>query len=151
VALYDRLVAGYVLDSGVPMLSVGYRLAPEYPYPASVEDCFAALQWLVASSQTLGIDVARLAVMGDSAGGGLAAATAIMARNRGIELSKQILIYPMLDDRTTNPDSLLMPFAGWTYDDNFTGWHALLGQSIGGSDVLETAAPAPAYGFRRSC
>jgi acetyl esterase/lipase len=144
VDLYDRLVAGYVAEVGVPMLSVDYRLAPEHPHPSPVEDSFAGLRWLVDHTAELGVDPGRVAVMGDSGGGGLAAGVALMARDRGIPLARQVLIYPMLDDRNTTPDPNLAPFAGWSYDDNYTGWHALLGDRIGTDDVPAYAAPARA-------
>ncbi len=144
VDLYDRLVAGYVAATGVPMLSVDYRLAPEHPHPSPVEDCFAGLQWLVDHAAELGVDPGRVAVMGDSGGGGLAAGVALMARDRNVALARQVLIYPMLDDRTTTPDPNLAPFAGWSYDDNYTGWHSLLGDRIGTDDVPAYAAPARA-------
>jgi acetyl esterase/lipase len=144
VALYDRYVASYVVDSGVPMLSVDYRLAPEHPHPTPVEDCYAALKWLTSHASALGVDSSRVAIMGDSGGGGLAAATTLIARDRGQSPTKQILIYPMLDDRTTTPDPALVPFASWTYENNYTGWHALLGDVIGTSDVPAAAAPARA-------
>ena len=83
VALYDPPVSRYVSSSGVPMLAVDYRLAPEHPYPTPVEDCYAGLGWLAAHAHELGADPARVAVMGDSAGGGLAAAVALLARDRG--------------------------------------------------------------------
>ena len=141
---YDRLVASYVADSGVPMLSVDYRLAPEYPHPTPVGDCYAAVRWIAAHAERIGVDPRRIAVMGDSGGGGLAAATALLAREGDLALAKQILIYPMLDDRNTTPDPELVAFAGWTYDNNYTGWHALLGESIGTTEVPPTAAPARA-------
>jgi len=83
-------------------------------------------------------------VMGDSAGGGLAAGVALIARDRGVPLAKQILVFPMLDDRTTVPDPELVDFAGWTYENNEMGWRALLGDAIGGPDVSPYAAPARA-------
>jgi acetyl esterase/lipase len=145
VALYDGPVSRYVSNSGVPMLAVDYRLAPEHGYPVPVEDCYAGLLWLVEHAGELGVDPARIAVMGDSAGGGLAAAVTLMARDRGgPAVSQQILIFPMLDDRNIIPDPEIVPFAVWSYDDNITGWGALLGSAIGGLDVSPYAAPARA-------
>lgn len=88
---------------------------------------------------------ARLAVMGESAGGGLAAGVCLMARDRrGPAVAQQLLIYPMLDDRPATPDPALLPFLTWTYDDNLTGWGALLGDKAGGDGVSPYAAPARA-------
>lgn len=124
--LYDAAVRGYVAASGVPMLVVDYRVAPEFPHPAPLEDCYAALRWLAGHAGELGVDASRVAVMGDSAGGGLAAGVCLLARDRGgPAICAQLLIYPMLDDRTragTGPAPLLT----WSYDDNATGWGALL-------------------------
>jgi acetyl esterase/lipase len=144
VELHDRFVAAYVADSGVPMVAVDYRRAPEHPHPYPVEDSYAGLAWLAAHAGELGVDAGRIALMGDSGGGGLTAGTALLARDRGLAVAKQILIYPMLDDRTTVPDPALVPFAGWSYDDNYTGWHALLGEQIGTESVPAPAAPARA-------
>jgi acetyl esterase/lipase len=81
--------------------------------------------------------------MGDSAGAGLAAAVAILSRDRsGPPLARQILLYPMLDDRNTTPDPQIAPFAGWTYDDNITAWNALLGQREDDTPIDSWAAPA---------
>jgi acetyl esterase/lipase len=145
--IYDIVVRDYVAISGVPMLVVDYRVAPEHPHPTPVEDCYAALRWLAERAAALGVDPARLAVMGDSAGGGLAAGVSLLARDRrGPTLAQQLLIYPMLDDRTTTPDPQLasLPFLIWTYDDNVTGWAALLGDSAGTGAVSPYAAPARA-------
>jgi acetyl esterase/lipase len=141
--VYDLAVREYVAASGVPMLMVDYRIAPEHPDPTPVEDCYAALRWLADNAEMLGVDPARIGVMGDSAGGGLAAGVSLLARDReGPAISQQLLIYPMLDDRPQTPDPELVPFLTWTYDDNVTGWAALLG--VGPDKVSPYAAPARA-------
>jgi acetyl esterase/lipase len=143
IGLYDGTVARYVSTSGVPMLSVEYRYAPEHPGLTPVEDSYEALRWLAEHSAELGVEADRIAVMGDSAGGGIAAGLALLARDRGgPSIAQQILVYPMLDDRTTVPDPELVPFAGWTYEDNLTGWAALLGYDVGGPYVSPYIAPA---------
>jgi acetyl esterase/lipase len=146
--IYGPLIGRYVAASGVPMLGVEYRLAPEHPHPTPVEDCYAGLVWLHNHAAYLEVDPNRIAVMGDSAGGGLAAAVALLARDRGgPALSHQILVYPMLDDRTTTPDPNIAPLATWSYEDNATGWGALLGGQAGTydhGDVPAYAAPARA-------
>ena len=141
-AMCDLTVCGYVAASGVPMLVVDYRVAPEHPHPTPVEDCYTALRWLAEHASTLGFDPARLAVMGESAGGGLAAGVCLMARDRGgPAIAQQLLIYPMLDDRPSPPDPALLPFLTWTYDDNLTGWGALLGDKAGGRTSRTTRHP----------
>lgn len=142
---YDAIVRAYVASSGVPMLMVDYRVAPEHPDPTPVEDCYAALSWLAQNAAALGADPARLAVAGDSAGGGLAAGVSLLARDRGgPSLAAQLLIYPMLDDRTVTPDpQLAAELLTWNYEDNRTGWGALLGDR-GDGDVSVYAAPARA-------
>ena len=143
--MYELAARRYVAESGVPMLVVDYRVAPEHPHPTPVEDCYAALVWLAGKAATLGFDAGRLAVMGDSAGGGLAAGVCLMARDRGgPAVAQQLLIYPMLDDRPATPDPALLRFLTWSYDDNLTGWGALLGDEAGGEDVSPYAVPARA-------
>lgn len=131
---------------GCVIVSVDYRLAPETCFPGNVEDCYAALGWTFAHAATLGIDRARIGVMGESAGGGLAAALALLARDRGeFELAFQHLIYPMLDDRTCT--AAPHPVAGefvWTADSNRFGWASLLGHAPGVDGVSPYAAPARA-------
>jgi acetyl esterase/lipase len=141
----DALTASLVELSGVAVLAVDYRLAPEFPHPVPVEDCYAALLWLVEHSASLGVDPARIAVLGESAGGGLAAGVSLLARDRsGPAIARQVLVYPMLDDRNTEPDPRFAGLVTWTYDDNATGWQALLGGTAGGADVPPYAAPARA-------
>ena len=92
VELFDGPVARYVDATGVPLLSVDYRVAPEHPHPVPVDDCYLGLRWLADHAGELGVDPARIAVMGDSAGAGLAAAVALMARDRGgPQIARQVL------------------------------------------------------------
>lgn len=142
VELYDILLRAYVQWTGVPFLAVDNRLAPEVTGTTITEDAFAGLRWLVEHAEELGVDSDRIAIMGDSGGGAPAAGAAILARDAGIALKSQILVYPMLDDRNTEPDPELAPTATWTYDNNYTGWHALLGDDIGTDRVSPIAAPA---------
>lgn len=137
IDIYDRLIREYVSLTGAAFLAVGYRLAPEYSDVGLAYDVLAALRWLSGIAAGLGLDPARIALMGDSGGGGIAAATAIMARNEGLSVAKQILVYPMLDDTTVDPDPLIAPFARWTYDFNRTAWHAVLSNPV----TQATAAP----------
>lgn len=136
-----------VADLDCVLVSVNYRLAPETPHPGPVEDCYAALAWLFAEAAALGVDAARIGVMGESAGGGLAAGLALLARDRGAyKLAFQHLIYPMIDDRTClDPEP--HPFVGefiWNRAANVFGWTSLLGHAPGGSDVSPYAAAARA-------
>lgn len=143
VELYHGTVARYVADSGVPMLAVEYRVAPEFPGSIPVEDSYAGLLWLAQHAHRLGVDWARIAVMGDSGGGGIAAGLAVLARDRGeVALAQQILVYPMLDDRNVDPDPQLEPTAMWTYDDNVTAWDAVLGADRGSDAVSPHIAAA---------
>jgi acetyl esterase/lipase len=143
IDLFDGPVSRYVSASGVSFLSVEYRRAPEHPFPTPLEDAYAALRWINEHASELGVDPDRVGVMGDSAGGGMAAALTILARERGgPKIARQILLMPMLDDRTRTPDPHIAPYALWSYDDSATAWPALLGDAAGGPDVPATAAPA---------
>ncbi|KAA8644184.1 hypothetical protein EYZ11_010247 [Aspergillus tanneri] len=146
VDLSKKALSLQVQQTGVQVFSVDYRLAPENPHPTPSEDCYAGLAWLYEHATEFGVDRSRIATMGESAGGLLAAALALMARDRGLSppLAKQILIYPMLDDRNTTPNPVLEPLALWTNDDNITAWTALLGNDIGTDHVSPYAAPARA-------
>ena len=140
----NRLLAR---ELGCVVVSVNYRLAPETPHPGPVEDCYAALAWLAAHADELGVDPARIGVKGESAGGGLAAGVALLARDRGgPALALQHLVYPMIDDRTAVTDDP-HPYAGeyvWTPASNRFGWTSLLGAEPGGPDVSPYAAAARA-------
>jgi len=143
VPLYDPIVGGYVSKTGVPFVSVEYRLAPEHKYPIPVSDAYAGLVWLHDHVSELHIDASRIAVMGDSGGGGMVAALAHWAmQKRGPGIAKQILIYPMLDDRNVTHDPQIGSFAIWSSVDNETGWNAMLGSKRGTASVPPCAAPA---------
>src|SRR5262245_38120516 len=135
----------YATQFGATVVSVEYRLAPETPHPGPVEDCYAALAWMHAQADELAIDRNRIAVTGESAGGGLAAATVLLARDRAQHaVAFQHLVFPMLDDRTVT-QSDASPHLGefvWTRNANLFGWTALLGRAPGGHDVSPYAAPA---------
>lgn len=118
------------LATGMPVASVEYRLAPEHPFPVPQEDCLAGLTWLAGQSHDLGVDPKRIGIIGESAGGGLAASVALMARDLGgPALAAQFLTYPMLDHRTGGPDCPWRnPMTGefvWTRASNQFGWEAL--------------------------
>jgi acetyl esterase/lipase len=127
------------------IVSVDYRLAPETTFPGPLEDCYAALQWLYLSAQELNVDRTRIAIKGESAGGGLAAGLALLARDRAeIPIIFQCLTYPMIDDR---PAADPHPYAGefmWNQESNRFGWAAYLGREPGGEGVSPYAAPARA-------
>lgn len=131
-------------ELGVVVVNVDYRIAPEHPYPAALDDCYTALAWLHKSAPELGVDGARIAVGGASAGGGLAAAVAQLAHDRGeVPVAFQLLAYPMIDDRTalSRPD----PPVGrllWTARSNRFAWTAYLGRRPRLSDAPPYAAAA---------
>ncbi|MFA5495651.1 MAG: alpha/beta hydrolase [Porticoccaceae bacterium] len=134
---------------GCVVVAVDYRLAPETPHPGPVEDCYSALKWFHDNAAVLNVDSRRIAITGSSAGGGLAAALALLARDRGeVILAGQVLVMPMLDDRTVmrterNPH----PYAGefiWTHANNRFGWTSLLGQEPGSEGVSPYASAARA-------
>lgn len=140
------------LGLGCIVVSVDYRLAPETTWPGALEDCYAALCWMHDNAAAIGIDPARIAVAGESAGGGHAAALALYARDSGgPPICLQVLDAPMLDDRTgTSADP--HPHVGhfvWTPEKNRFGWRALLGVEPGGPDVPRAAVPARAEDLSR--
>ena len=130
---------------GCVVVSVEYRLAPETRYSGSLEDNYAALKWLHNNAESLGVDPERIAVMGESAGGGHAALLAIVARDRGeIPIAFQCLIYPMRDDRTGSSHAA-PPHVGkllWNAESNRFGWSSFLGVLAGSDKVPVHAVPA---------
>jgi acetyl esterase/lipase len=128
------------------VIGVEYRLAPETPHPGPVEDSYAGLQWIVEHAAELNIDPARVVLEGSSGGAGLAAGTALLARDRGgPAILGQMLLSPMLDDRNDTPSvAQLADVALWDGTTNVTAWDALLGDARGGPDVSPYAAPARA-------
>ena len=134
------------VNTGCIILSTNYRLAPEDPFPAPVEDCYASLKWMVGNSQILGIDKSRIAIGGGSAGGGIAAGLAIMTRDMGeIEIVFQLLIYPMIDDRNITPSShTITDPRTWDREKNIFAWKAYLGDSVEDGNVSPYAAAARA-------
>ena len=133
-------------EMGCVVASVEYRLAPEHPHPAPIEDCYAGLKWFADNSESLGVDRGKIAVGGGSAGGGLAAALALLVRDRGeVEIISQQLIYPMLDDRNiTHASHYVQHPKVWNRKCNIAGWSALLGKPAGSDDVSPYASPARA-------
>lgn len=144
--LDDLLCRQLALAGQCSVASVNYRLAPEHPYPIPLEDCYVTLKWLAAQADDLKIDSSRICVGGASAGGGLAAGLALLARDRAeIKLAWQLLLYPMIDDRNTQlpsedfPETLM-----WTRKMNYAGWRAYLGHEPGSKEVEPYASPARA-------
>jgi acetyl esterase len=120
------------VEQDAVVVSVDYRLAPETPFPGPQEDCYAALGWMIANASLLGIDPQRIVITGESAGGGLAAALALMVRDRGeYRIAGQLLVYPMLDHRTWGADDPHKnPTTGeyiWDREMNRFGWESLRG------------------------
>jgi len=156
-ALYWTHGGGYVLGSpeqdddrfdrwcprfGLVGAVVQYRLAPEHPYPSGLEDSYAGLKWLKEHGESVGVDVNRIGIGGPSAGGGMAAALALLVRDRGeFEIDYQLLIYPMIDDtRATTTAGWQVPI--WDPESNYFGWSSYLGELFGTDTVPSHAAPA---------
>lgn len=142
----DRLMKQLVKRIGCVTVSVDYRLAPEHPFPAPVEDCYAGLKWLFTNADGLGVEPSRIAIGGASGGGGLAAGLALLARDRGeVKVAFQLLIYPMIDDRNVTPASYAITDPRvWNRESNRLGWKAYLGRDGGGAAVSPYAAAARA-------
>jgi len=141
----DLRLFRWAVELDCVVVAIQYGLAPEQPFPHGLEDCYAGLLWTAQHAEELGIDATAIAVVGESAGGGLAAGLTLLARDRGeIRPRLQLLIYPMLDDRTvTRPSQRDAPV--WTGTANAAAWAAYLGPgAVGSSEVPIAAAPARA-------
>ena len=146
VGMNDARCAAVAQNLDVVVASVEYRLAPENPYPTPLEDCYRGLVWLFDQAEALDLNPARIAVGGGSAGGGLAAGLALLARDRG-EVSPcfQFLTFPMVDDRNKTPSSHAVDDTRiWNRTANIAGWSAYLDGRDGADDVEAYAAPARA-------
>ncbi|WP_261301634.1 alpha/beta hydrolase [Paenibacillus andongensis] len=125
------------------VISPDYRLAPEHPFPAAIDDCYAALNWMTRAADELNIDLSRIAVGGGSAGGGLTAALALMARDKGgPSICFQMPLYPMIDDRNITPSSHeITDPAVWNRANNLAAWKMYLGGEYADGDISPYAAP----------
>ena len=144
VETYDARCAHWAANTESTVVSVDYRLAPEYPYPAALDDVMAGLEWTSKNLEVF--NATKIIIAGDSAGGCLAAAATLRNRDEStIKIAAQILVYPMIDDRNFGPDPrFTSPFITWTFANNYFGWSAYLGGEAGGEDTSIYAAPARA-------
>lgn len=140
----DKRCVQFVRELGVTIVSVDYRMAPGFPFPAALDDGYTALTWTAAHAEQLGIDPTRIALAGVSAGGGLAAALAQLAHDRqDIQPAFQLLIFPMLDDRTVlRGENAQTASVIWNQQSNRFGWEAYLGNDFGRETVPQYAVPA---------
>ena len=137
----DARLNRWVEEFDCVAVSIEYRLAPEAPYPAPLDDCYAGLLWTANHADELGIDRDRIVVSGASAGGGLAAGLALLARDRGeVNLAFQLLIYPMIDDRNVTPSTRIEGLPVWSRTANELGWRCYLGELSGSDDIPAYAA-----------
>lgn len=141
--LDDQICGDIAKSLSCAVVSVQWRRAPEAPFPAASDDCFAGLQWTVANADKLALDSARIAVGGASSGGGAAAGVALRVRDQAaFSIVHQLLIYPMLDDRNITPSSLAVTDPElWNRQDNELAWRAYLGDAYGTEEVSPYAAP----------
>jgi acetyl esterase/lipase len=142
IEMDDLWARQLVRDIGCAIVSVDYRLSPEHPYPAALEDCHGVLEWTAANAGTLGFDAGKIAVGGASAGGGLACGLSLLARDRGgVRPMFQYLFYPAIDDSNIEPVSETIPEnLFWSRENTRVGWNAYLEGREGSLDVPEYAA-----------
>ncbi|MGV2622922.1 UNVERIFIED_CONTAM: alpha/beta hydrolase fold domain-containing protein [Halobacillus marinus] len=145
----DGLCSDIVKAAGCVVVSVDYRLAPEHPYPAALEDCYTALTWIADHHEAMNIDRDRIGVAGVSAGGGLTAALALLARDRQYpSICFQMPLYPMIDDRNDTPSAHeISEGMVWNHKTNAFGWRMYLGALHDTDDVPAYAAPARAEDY----
>ena len=143
---FEGLEAGWALDLDCVVVSVDYRLAPEHPFPAAPEDCYAALEWASANAAEIGGDASRIVVTGGSAGGALAAALCLMSRDRGgPPIRYQGLMIPVLDDRLGQPShAQAEPGVGFSGREAIGMWLHYLGEDADREKTSPYAAPARA-------
>lgn len=143
-AMNDRECAQYARELKLVVVSVDYRLAPKHSYPGAIDDCFDAWQWLQKNARDLGVDPTRIAISGQSAGGGLAASLCQRIRDGGgIQPAAQALFCPMLDDRTAARRELdALNHRIWNNRSNQAGWSLYLGQAPGQPVTAQYAVPA---------
>ncbi|KAH6647942.1 Alpha/Beta hydrolase protein [Truncatella angustata] len=150
VNISRNMIASFAEQTASQVFAPDYRLAPEHPYPAALDDVYSTITWLQARSSEFNIDPARVVIFGQSAGGNLVAAAALKGRDEGLDppLAAQILRYPMLDDRTRmDPQNPRFPYLTWSPSSNKIAWNAYLGKTNGAGDkatVPYYAAPGRA-------
>lgn len=145
----DDLCMRFVKDANCVVVSVDYRLAPEHPYPAPIEDCYSALKWIADNAEAINIDPHRIGVAGASAGGGLTAALTLLARDRQYpSICFQMPLYPMIDDQNQTPSTneIKEGFV-WNQKTNEAGWKMYLGEIYGTENIPAYAAPARAEDY----
>ena len=141
----DELATMFARELGITVVAPSYRLAPEHPFPAAMDDLYATLEWLHANAEALHVRTDQIVVAGASAGGGLAAGLTLLARDREeLPVAFQLLVYPMLDDRTVQRTIDGRNHRLWTAKSNRFGWTSYLGREPGGVDVPAYASPARA-------
>ncbi|MED1058265.1 alpha/beta hydrolase [Bacillus mycoides] len=145
----DDTCMRFAKEAGCVVVSVDYRLAPEHPYPAPIEDCYSALKWIAYNAKSLNIDSNRIGVAGVSAGGGLTAALSLLARDRKYpSICLQMPLYPMIDDRNNTPSAneIKEGFV-WNQKANEAGWKMYLGEMYGTDQIPVYAAPSRAEDY----
>lgn len=147
VELYDKLVRIYAHQSKVDFISLEYGLAPETPGLIQTEQVLTTISWLQRNSEELEIDAERIILMGDSGGGGIAASSALVARDRKIKLAGLVMVYPMLDHMTETVSPELAPYLSVTVEEAKTAWAARLGDGIPELG-LYAVSPAAAKNFK---